>query len=361
LLLRLQSHQTCLELSSAGHAKEVVQLASVARAPTLLASLSRDGEVRTWDVASGACTSASASQACSLVRCESLCAIWPRLIWSASSQMPSARGASMPPCASMHAAQRSWLHVQSNTRWRSDPLPAETAICTCHSLLRAAGSAPRRQLHRNRQPSWRPALLDSATQLRACGRHSCRCQPGRQQHGRQHSWPQWDGRQRPGGAEPAARVPAIAHGRQRPQRHCRPHGKACHHGLPLHSLMPAGHVMPVQIASVCMITFSSDNRCLCSCSSARSAWLRGLQMGACASGIGNSRRLSPAGRQVRIRILASTAPAADALKPSSVDIKELIKLVSHLSCRPRIRQPAVGSTPRLMACTSAWCALLTLV
>lgn len=42
-------------------------LASAAAAPQLLASLSRDGELRTWDVAAGACTSASASQATSLV------------------------------------------------------------------------------------------------------------------------------------------------------------------------------------------------------------------------------------------------------------------------------------------------------
>ena len=53
---------------SAGHAKQVVQLGGTAAAPALLASLSRDGELRTWDVARGACTSASASQACSLVR-----------------------------------------------------------------------------------------------------------------------------------------------------------------------------------------------------------------------------------------------------------------------------------------------------
>lgn len=55
---------------SAGHAKQVVQLGGAAAAPALLASLSRDGELRMWDVARGACTSASASQACSLVRPE---------------------------------------------------------------------------------------------------------------------------------------------------------------------------------------------------------------------------------------------------------------------------------------------------
>lgn len=49
-----------------GHSREVVQLASAAAAPKLLASLSRDGELRTWNVAAGACTSASASQATSL-------------------------------------------------------------------------------------------------------------------------------------------------------------------------------------------------------------------------------------------------------------------------------------------------------
>lgn len=52
----------------AGHSKEVVQLGSADGVPTLLASLARDGELRTWDVACGACTSASASQATSLVR-----------------------------------------------------------------------------------------------------------------------------------------------------------------------------------------------------------------------------------------------------------------------------------------------------
>ncbi len=52
----------------AGHRREVVQLGSATAAPGLLASLARDGELRTWDVPSSSCTSCSPSVATSMVR-----------------------------------------------------------------------------------------------------------------------------------------------------------------------------------------------------------------------------------------------------------------------------------------------------
>lgn len=68
LLVRFPVYRTVGPSCCAGHGQQVVQLASAAGAPALLASLARDGELRTWDAAAGACTSASASQAVSLVR-----------------------------------------------------------------------------------------------------------------------------------------------------------------------------------------------------------------------------------------------------------------------------------------------------
>lgn len=44
-----------------------MQLGGAAAAPRLLTSLARDGELRTWDWPTSACTSASASAAASMV------------------------------------------------------------------------------------------------------------------------------------------------------------------------------------------------------------------------------------------------------------------------------------------------------
>jgi WD40 repeat protein len=50
-----------------GHTREVVELAAVPARPDLLLSLSRDGDLRLWDVPSEACLSSIQTDACCLV------------------------------------------------------------------------------------------------------------------------------------------------------------------------------------------------------------------------------------------------------------------------------------------------------
>lgn len=50
-----------------GHAREVVELAATAAAPRLLLSLSRDGNLRLWDVPSETCLSSLQTDATCIV------------------------------------------------------------------------------------------------------------------------------------------------------------------------------------------------------------------------------------------------------------------------------------------------------
>ena len=76
----------------AGHAKEVVDLAGSPARAGLLASLARDGNLRLWDAASGACLASHDSDATCLVRLAAAC--WQML--------RSSRGAHLGVCHHSH-------------------------------------------------------------------------------------------------------------------------------------------------------------------------------------------------------------------------------------------------------------------
>lgn len=59
--------EACITRLLRGHTKEVVDLAATAAAPRLLLSLSRDGNLRLWDVPSETCLSSLQTDATCIV------------------------------------------------------------------------------------------------------------------------------------------------------------------------------------------------------------------------------------------------------------------------------------------------------
>lgn len=59
--------EACVTRLLRGHTKEVVDLAATAAAPRLLLSLSRDGNLRLWDVPSETCLSSLQTDATCIV------------------------------------------------------------------------------------------------------------------------------------------------------------------------------------------------------------------------------------------------------------------------------------------------------
>jgi hypothetical protein len=202
--------QARLCVHSAGHAKQVVQLGGAAAAPALLVSLARDGELRTWDVARGACTFATPSQACSLVRREP--SFSRSFQWLSSSQVCSL--VRREPSVSRPSQ---WLgqHADSRRRQEDGAPVTHTAVpsvcmrvhrhtmvglvcCMLSQLeqrppgqrLCVAGGAPRRQLRGDRRP---PGCSTPVEPASAWGRLRRRC--SHHEHLLQQQWARAPGRQ----------------------------------------------------------------------------------------------------------------------------------------------------------------------
>ena len=67
VLLQISAKVATPLLASAGHQKEVVELCTCSGRPGLLASLSKDGNLRLWDVPSDTCLASIQTDATCLV------------------------------------------------------------------------------------------------------------------------------------------------------------------------------------------------------------------------------------------------------------------------------------------------------